>query len=124
MGFMDVKRAQCPRIIEDDARSVSKLNGRTRESRKRVGSCVDVPITSHPKMNVDHPTIVEHDELMLATSLHRTNRRARKGAKAARRIVPAQTAVEHPHVGDGLPDNSLAENARGVFDFGKLWHER
>ena len=123
MGFMDMKRAQRPRIIEDDARSVRQLDRRTRKSRKRVGGGVDMPISGHPKMNVDHSTIVEYDQLMLATALHRTNRRARNGAKAARRIGLAQAAVEQPQVGDGLPDNSLAENTRGVFDFGKLWHE-
>jgi hypothetical protein len=32
--------------------------------------------------------------------------------------------VKHAHVGDGLPNNRRAKNARGVFDFGELRHER
>jgi hypothetical protein len=124
LRFVDMKRAQRPWIVENDARAVRKLDGGPRKSRKRVGNRVDVPITRHPKVNVNQTAIVERDELMLAASLDCADGCAAKSMKASRRIGFPQAPVQHSHVGDGLANGSSAENARGVFDFGELWHER
>ena len=75
---MQIERAQCARIIEHDPRAIVENDRRARETRKRVIRVIQMPIARHAEMSVQHASIGEHQQLMLAATFDGPDRGSAK----------------------------------------------
>jgi hypothetical protein len=67
---------------------------------------------------MQHATVVEHEELVLAATLDRTHRRSAQRSLSGRRHATPQRLVQHVDATDRLPYRHGSHAANGAFDFG------
>ena len=123
VAIVKLHGGQRTRIIEHDARTVVELEDEPGESRQRITSRNDYPITGHSEVNVQRGPVVEDGELMLPASLDPSDRSSRettqtRGTNPTSDMRMKDSGAHDPHTG-----RSALERARRVLDFRKLRHE-
>ena len=105
-------REMVSRIDETDARAVVEVERRACVRRAlRVGRA-DVPVAGHAEVRVQRATVVESEELVLATALHGPH----SAPNEARHVVVSQRALRRRvpamHRAHGATYDGLAQRAR------------
>ena len=74
-------------------------------------------------MHVKDAPVIQMNELMLPSTLHRAYARTGQRAQGAARQASSKGRVQHARTPQRFPFDRRAEESRGAFDFGKLRHE-
>ena len=121
---MQLQRAERAGVVEHDARTVIERQRGAREARKAVVRAVDGPVAGHAKVCVQHPSVIEMDELVLAAAFDGADAGATERAQACRRNAPLQCRVKHLGTDDRVADERGAQAANRTFDLGELGHSK
>jgi len=73
-------------------------------------------------MRMEHPSILEHDQLMFATPFDGRDRSASQCAQLCRRHATLKGGMQRTHALDRSADERGAQTAYSALDFGKLGH--
>ena len=119
---MQVDRAERARVDEDERRRIVEIDGGAREARQRSGGFRERPIAIHAKVGVQHATIVEMQQLMLAATLDACDPRAGERAQLRRREPALQRGMQQPHAFDRASSRARAEEFQGGFHLGQFGH--
>jgi hypothetical protein len=115
---MQVDRAERSRVDEDERASVVEVERSAREARQRRTNLGERPITVHTKVRMEHATIIEVEQLMLATSLHASDARADERTELCGCESATQGRMEQARARDGTANGTCAQHLHRGFDFG------
>ena len=93
-----------------------------REARQRRGGVGERPIAVHAEVRVQHPTIVEMQQLVLAATLDARDPCAGERAQLRGREPALQRGMQQSHAHDRAPPRACAQELQGGFDLGQFGH--
>lgn len=119
---MDIECRQRPRVLQDNARSVSEVEHGASEARELVFARANYPVPIQPEVRMDDAAVPETNQLMLATSLHARDARALQRAQRIRRYPSPQRWMENLDALDDCICNGNAKLTNGSLDLWKFRH--
>ena len=115
---MQLDRRESARVDERNPRSVRQLDGCAREAWERVLGPSDLPIAGHAEVDMEHPVIVELEQLMLTASSDTDDAGTAHRTKPVRRHQATECRMYQRDALDGLVHSRLAEDACSAFNLG------
>ena len=121
--MVQIDGAECARVNEHETCCVLELEGGSSEPRKHVANSVGDPIAIHAEVHVDDASIVEMQELMLASPLDSEDACTSERTKGGRRESPLERRMKEPDAAKRTPLGVPAQRLHRCFNLGQFWHD-
>ena len=107
---MHVDRTEGARVDEDERAAVVEVEHGAREARQLDARLGQHPIAVHAEVRVHDSTVVQMQQLMLATSLDASDARTDERSQLCRLEPAAERRMEHAHAHDGASARAGAQH--------------